>query len=63
MKNTESTNPACGKKLMLLIDGACFSNLPFRAEDDDVRELFSRFGSVAVAKVVFDKDTDESTGL
>ena len=37
-------------------------NLPFRSGDAELKEIFSRFGKVSMAKVVLDHETEESKG-
>jgi len=39
------------------------ANLPWDADEDDVRELFSRYGHVQQATVIFDKRTGRSKGF
>ncbi len=39
------------------------SNLNFKAEDNDLRELFEEFGEVSSAKVITDRDTGRSRGF
>ena len=39
------------------------ANLPWDATDDDVRDLFSRYGHVQQATVIFDKRTGRSKGF
>lgn len=39
------------------------TSLSYDAEDEDLRELFERFGKVARANVVRDRDTRESKGF
>jgi len=39
------------------------ANLPWDATDDDVRDLFSRYGHVQLATVIFDKRTGRSKGF
>jgi cold-inducible RNA-binding protein len=38
-------------------------NLPFQATADDLREAFSKFGTVTRAQVVTDRDTGQSRGF
>jgi len=38
-------------------------NLPFTVGDDDLRGAFERFGNVASAKVILDRDTGRSKGF
>ena len=38
-------------------------NLPFSATDDQLRETFGRFGQVASAKILMDRDTGRSKGF
>lgn len=39
------------------------TSLSYDAEDEDLRELFERFGKVARANVVRDRETRESKGF
>ncbi|MDR0715149.1 MAG: RNA-binding protein [Bacteroidales bacterium] len=39
------------------------SNLNFRVEDDDLRQLFEEYGEVSSAKVITDKYTGRSRGF
>mgnify|MGYP001944617988 CR=1 FL=1 len=38
-------------------------NLPFSATEDDVRELFSRFGAVHTVKLINDRETGRPRGF
>jgi RNA recognition motif-containing protein len=38
-------------------------NLPFEANEDQVRELFSNYGTVADVKIIMDKMTGRSRGF
>lgn len=38
-------------------------NLPWQADDDQLRELFSEFGDVSSATVITDRDTGRSRGF
>ncbi len=38
-------------------------NLPYRMSDDELRDLFSPFGTVDSAKVIMDRATDRSKGF
>ncbi len=38
-------------------------NLPFSANDDELREAFSRFGAVDSAQVIMDRETGRSRGF
>lgn len=38
-------------------------NLPFSATEDEVRELFSPFGTVATVKLITDRDTGRPRGF
>lgn len=38
-------------------------NLPFSAKEDDVRELFARFGEVISVKFINDRDTGRFRGF
>lgn len=38
-------------------------NLPYRMNDDELRDLFAPFGEVTSAKVIMDKMTDRSKGF
>lgn len=37
--------------------------LPFATTDDELKDLFSEFGTVASAKVIFDRETGRSKGF
>ncbi len=39
------------------------ANIPFRANEDEVRELFTRYGDVASVRIVLDKETQKSRGF
>ncbi len=39
------------------------SNLSFHTTDDNLRELFEKFGSVSSAKVITDRETGRSRGF
>jgi RNA recognition motif-containing protein len=39
------------------------SNLSFHTTDDNLRELFGKFGSVSSAKVITDRESGRSRGL
>lgn len=39
------------------------SNLPFDTSEEELREVFERFGSVASVKIVLDRDTGRSRGF
>jgi|SRR6266404_2401916 RNA recognition motif-containing protein len=39
------------------------SNLSFHTTDDDLRTLFSQYGSVSSAKVILDRDSGRSRGF
>ena len=38
-------------------------NLPWSANDEELRELFAAFGSVSSARVITDRETGRSRGL
>lgn len=38
-------------------------SLPYSVTDDDLADLFKDFGTVASAKVIFDRDTNRSKGF
>ena len=38
-------------------------NLPYQMADEDLRELFSSYGSVSDSKVIADRDTGRSKGF
>lgn len=38
-------------------------NLPFRATDDDLRDMFSQHGDVVSANIVMDRETGRSRGF
>jgi RNA recognition motif-containing protein len=39
------------------------ANIPFKASEQEFRELFEEFGEVSSAKIVMDKDTQRSRGF
>lgn len=39
------------------------SNLSFNTTDDNLRQLFEKFGSVSSAKVILDRETGRSRGF
>lgn len=39
------------------------ANIPFKADDDDLRELFEEYGEVSSAKIIMDKFTQKSRGF
>jgi RNA recognition motif-containing protein len=39
------------------------SNLSFRIDDQDLRQLFEEYGDIASAKVIMDRDTGKSRGF
>lgn len=39
------------------------ANVPFKANDDELRELFERFGEVASARIIMDKFSGKSRGF
>jgi len=39
------------------------SNLSFNIEDDDLRGFFSEYGTVSSAKVIIDKESNQSRGF
>jgi len=38
-------------------------NLPFQTDDNELRETFARYGSVASARVITDRETGRSRGF
>ena len=38
-------------------------NLPFRTDDNELRETFARYGNVASARVITDRETGRSRGF
>ena len=38
-------------------------NLSFEATEDDLREVFGRYGQVTSAKIIMDRDTGKSRGF
>ena len=38
-------------------------NLPFETDDDQLRETFSKYGGVATARVITDRETGRSRGF
>jgi RNA recognition motif-containing protein len=39
------------------------ANIPFKAKDDELRELFEQYGDVTSAKIIMDKVTQRSRGF
>ncbi|HEY9047189.1 MAG TPA: RNA-binding protein [Ohtaekwangia sp.] len=39
------------------------SNIPFKATDNELRELFEQYGEVTSAKIILDKITQRSRGF
>ena len=39
------------------------TNIPFKATDSDLKELFQEYGEVTSAKIIIDKDTQRSRGF
>ena len=39
------------------------ANIPFKASDDQLRELFAQYGEVASCKIIMDKMTNQSRGF
>ncbi len=39
------------------------ANIPYKATDDDLKELFKEFGEVTSAKIIIDKFTQKSRGF
>jgi RNA recognition motif-containing protein len=39
------------------------ANIPFKAKDDDLRELFEQYGEVTSAIIIIDKMTQRSRGF
>lgn len=39
------------------------ANIPFRADENELRELFEGYGSVASVKIILDKETQRSRGF
>jgi RNA recognition motif-containing protein len=39
------------------------SNIPFKASEDELRELFEEHGEVSSARIIFDKITNRSRGF
>ena len=39
------------------------SNIPFKASEDELRELFEQHGTVSSAKIILDKETQRSRGF
>ncbi|MDF7817449.1 RNA-binding protein [Runella sp. MFBS21] len=39
------------------------ANVPFKANDDELRELFEEFGEVSSARIIMDKFTGKSRGF
>lgn len=39
------------------------ANIPFKASDDELKELFLEYGEVISAKIIFDKLTKRSRGF
>ena len=39
------------------------TNIPFKATDADLKELFQQYGEVTSAKIIIDKETQRSRGF
>lgn len=39
------------------------ANIPFKANENEVRELFERYGQVASVKIILDRETQKSRGF
>ena len=39
------------------------TNIPFKATDNDLKELFQQYGQVTSAKIIIDKETQRSRGF
>ena len=39
------------------------TNIPFKATDNDLKELFQQYGEVTSAKIIIDKETQRSRGF
>lgn len=39
------------------------ANIPFRANNDELRQLFEQYGEVSSAKIIIDKFTQRSRGF
>ena len=39
------------------------TNIPFKATDSDLKELFQEYGEVTSAKIIIDKETQRSRGF
>ena len=39
------------------------SNISFHTNEDDLKNLFSKFGAVTSAKIIMDRETNESRGF
>ena len=39
------------------------ANIPFKASEDELRELFEQHGEVASVKIIMDKETNRSRGF
>jgi len=39
------------------------SNISFHTNEDDLRNLFAKFGEVTSAKIIMDRETNESRGF
>ena len=39
------------------------ANIPFKAKDDDLRELFEQYGEVTSAIIIMDKESQRSRGF
>ena len=38
-------------------------NIPYRATDDDLREMFEQYGEVSSARIITDRETRRSKGF
>jgi RNA recognition motif-containing protein len=39
------------------------SNLPFKMEEDQLKDIFEKFGEVSTVKIIKDRDTGRSKGF
>jgi RNA recognition motif-containing protein len=39
------------------------ANIPFKASEDELKELFEEYGEVSSAKIILDKETNRSRGF
>jgi RNA recognition motif-containing protein len=65
--NLRTTGPSIlvnpGKGIFLMAKKLYVGNLSYNTTEDGLRNLFSGFGTVASAKIIFDRETGNSKGF